>query len=132
MFRRPSLTLLTAVALLVGHLSSVAHLLLVEHQRCPEHGELIHTTRAPARPASAGPGHGVQAVAAAGNAVDGHNDDHCLACATENPTAGAARASARPLILSVQGKAPSAFDRLTPSRTYILRLAPKTSPPSIG
>ncbi len=130
MLRRPSLTLLTAAALLVGHLSSVAHLLLVEHQRCPEHGELIHT-RAPSRLARAA-NHGAQAVVTAASSVDSHNDDHCLGSAAKNLTAGTARADARALILLFPGKALLARDPVTASRPYLLGLAPKTSPPSIG
>jgi len=46
--RRSSLLgLATAATLLLGQVASTVHLVTVEHQSCPEHGELIHA-RGPA------------------------------------------------------------------------------------
>ena len=48
--RRSSLLgLLTGAALLLGQLAGVVHMAAVQHQRCLEHGELVHATARPNR-----------------------------------------------------------------------------------
>jgi len=125
--RRSSLRFLTALALLVGHVSGVAHLLLVEHERCPEHGELVH---AHARPQSR-PSLAAGAVMAPPPQIAADGDDHCLACASQSQSAGAARPVGRPALLLVRMPPVAAREANVPRR-YLLSLAPKTSPPSVG
>jgi hypothetical protein len=126
--RRSSLRLLTALVLLLGHASGVAHLLLVEHARCPEHGELVHArTHPPSRLILA-----ARTAVSAAPLVDGHADDHCLACATQSQSAGAARVAGRPVMLFVRAPLLAARDEANVPRQRLLSLAPKTSPPSIG
>jgi len=102
--RRPKSAMAVFLALLclTGQLSTSAHLLLVRHATCPEHGELIDTTgrglRGPSTPRSvAAAGErataataggtttggaasarlGATAVAAAPGLPAGHGHDHC-------------------------------------------------------
>ena len=52
------------LALLAGQLSGLAHSMAVAHDRCPEHGELIHrAARAPVADAGAALAHGAQPAA---------------------------------------------------------------------
>jgi hypothetical protein len=126
--RRSSFRLLTALALLLGHASGVAHLLLVEHARCPEHGELVHARTHPQARSTVA----ARTVLSAAPLVDGHADDHCLACSTQSQSSGAARVVGRPMMLFVEVPLLAARDEATVPRQRLLRLAPKTSPPSLG
>jgi hypothetical protein len=125
---------------LIAQLSSFAHLALVRHVVCPEHGELIHpdeqapSTSSPAVRvvANAAPAEGVAIEAipeAVGVAVHGH--DHCLVAAHRRE-----RATLVPRSESEIVDDPKAVARLAtrdvprPASVALFVLAPKNSPPA--
>ncbi len=117
-----ALTLLFAV----GQLAGFAHLVLVPHVTCPEHGELMHAEAAPAAPTLAGG----PARAWLNRGARAHGHDHCLAFSSRREDVLAAAGPAAP---EVQAPAPHSAP---PARTpfapplALLRLAPKGSPPA--
>jgi hypothetical protein len=129
-----SLALGLALFALVGQLSSSAHLLLVRHAVCPEHGELIHAASGePRRSEHAKAPDGklalVQASADGDEFADAHG--HCPIATHRRergvPSAAAARIEAadsvRALYIPTQQQA-FAFGGA------LLLLAPKNSPPT--
>ena len=126
--RRSSLLgLLTAAALLLGQLAGVVHMAAVQHQRCLEHGELVHATLRAHRPD--GVGAGTTAMAAGDDEADRH--EHCLAagCGRQGPLA-APSATARTTEPACLPPAPA--DRALALAAPPLGFAPKTSPPARG
>ena len=127
------LGLIAPLALLAGQLSGVVHSMVVEHQRCPEHGELVHRVQTAGRgPAAPDARQHSPAAVAAEAIADRHDDDHCLSLTGRRERTGpSARASAdlgpapRDARLAV---APS--DASRGRGAWLLRLAPKTSPPA--
>jgi hypothetical protein len=122
------LGLATAATLLLGQVASTVHLVAVEHQSCPEHGELIHARGQVPRSA---PDQARTAVAP-DQAPEGgaHAHDPCLATAQES----AAPAGAGPPAGALRGDARRAPD-VPPVRAArpplpLLLVAPKTSPPA--
>jgi len=114
-----------------------AHLLLVQHARCPEHGELVHVEDAAADDASLLLGPGLQlrtdepqVALESAPEVDGHEHDHCVAVLARKTSAPLA--SAGPLLpshgstLSLRGLVQ---DSVLRAPTALYRLAPKNSPP---
>jgi hypothetical protein len=133
MLRRPSLFFgwIVPLALLVGQLSTLAHSMAVAHDRCPEHGELVHRTARSPAPADAGGGmtRAAQAVVVAVTAIAGHGHEHCISfwsrreLVVSPPQPGVAVAppparAVRPIDAPVLGW-----------RSVLLSFAPKTSPP---
>jgi hypothetical protein len=129
------LGVLVPLALLAGQASSIVHSMVVEHQRCREHGELIHRVLIPGASA---------AVAAqpsrdenrnprllAAGVAEGHGHDHCLSASDrrdglrppERPVASMVATPSGPLALAGV-PAPLASGAL-------ILFAPKTSPPPI-
>ncbi len=115
-----------------GQLFSVAHLLLVPHTVCAEHGELIHVegvgSSAPSHEQD--PTHSVYRPASGVDSADVH--DHCLASATrrEKVTLPAVQSASVP----AYGLAASHVrqEALAPPRALgILAFAPKSSPPAL-
>jgi hypothetical protein len=113
---------------LVAQLSDAAHMLLVEHVRCAEHGELTHAPESHARlqgetHRAGGP------IVTPGAALADDEHDHCLICSDRRKLAlvlpavpvvhapGAGQAVARPGYVAW----------IPAQRTY--SFAPKTSPP---
>ena len=118
--------------ILVTQGASFAHLLLVRHAVCPEHGELIHPdevgTAAHVAPAST-PGNGSAAIGAADDAS--HEHGHCTVAvhrrhAISVPPARFIALLARPPVEAVQPPVSAA----RPAAIAIYRLAPKNSPPA--
>jgi hypothetical protein len=123
-----------ALFALIGQLSSSAHLLLVRHAVCPEHGELIHAassepsrtehTKAPEAKASL-----VQASADADELTDGHG--HCSIAAQRRergvPNAASARVAASE---SIVARSAPAQQQVFAFGGALLLLAPKNSPPA--
>jgi len=110
--------------------SSGGHMLLVEHSRCAEHGELVH----------AGESHhheGVSRVETQGptyqNAPDYAADethDHCALAADRHDALGAVSdAQISPFEAGAQWQLRFA-DRFVPVDTQRFRVAPKNSPPA--
>ena len=124
LFARSSLLgVITAAALLFGQLSGVAHLLIVDHQRCLEHGELVHAP-APARD-DARRQHASMIGVEAGET---HAHDHCLCVSSRRDTAlhadVAAGAAIAPAAVHDSSARPA-----PPAATRRWLLAPKNSPP---
>jgi hypothetical protein len=129
------LGVLVPLGLLAGQASSIVHSMVVEHQRCREHGELVHRVLAPggslgaeAQPSRNDTRHPRLLAAAL---AEGHGHDHCLSASDrrdglrppERPVASVAAPPSAPLALA---GAPAPLV----SGTLIL-VAPKTSPPPI-
>ena len=110
---------------LVAQFSQAAHLVLVKHSLCAEHGELVHgSQRALAKDPSRGVPNSVSAAA-----HDGAKDhEHCPALLNNKnrvvPPASADIIHVVPLPPDV-----AMVDTLTPVIVDVLRHAPKNSPP---
>lgn len=141
--RSSLLDVIVPLALLAGQASTIVHSMLVEHQRCREHGELVH------RVLVGGEAAGVEAQRTSeptseqtsddlrrarllpAALAEGHGHDHCLSVSDrrdglrppERPTAAIAAAPSPPL---VPAAAPAP---LAPGA--LILLAPKTSPPRL-
>jgi hypothetical protein len=116
---------------LLVQLGGFAHLALVRHATCAEHGELLHTDEVASDQAAAVLAER-QAVSRGSTPLpDGDTHDHCL-LATAPPACAAvaddqpAATSLPPVEVSV-GFAPEAGSPLERAR---YRLAPKNSPPA--
>ena len=133
----------SAVALasfmVVAQLSTFAHLLLVRHVVCPEHGELIHPDEQGGRAGAAAPSHavakatlpGVSSIQAAAERPATHGHDHCLLAShrRERATLPVCRVSAvisGPKNVGIR----HVEDAPRPATVAIFRLAPKNSPPA--
>jgi hypothetical protein len=129
MLRKRSLLFgwLVPLALLAGQLSGLAHSMAVAHDRCPEHGELIH--RAAGAPAPAAPAHGSQPAALALAAIAGHGHEHCISFWGRRELAGPPQRPrvelAPPPALAMRPIDAPGVD----GRSALLSFAPKTSPP---
>ncbi len=127
---------LSAVALVLvfalGQLGSFAHLALVRHGRCAEHGELIDVhagARGEPPLAVVPPGEGACCGPAALAGADHH--DHCAA-ATQRREQGAAVGpqDGLSLLRPVALRPPHAWQARDWGAGAVYRLAPKTSPPA--
>jgi hypothetical protein len=126
-----SIHALVVAVLCLAQLGVFAHLTLVSHRVCAEHGELIHdgedhAPRAVLERSSAGATIHRRAVA------DAHGHDHCLLAAHRReravlPPASVVASADFPCAEAVLDAAPSA--RALRS-AVLLRFAPKTSPPA--
>jgi hypothetical protein len=116
---------LAALALLAGQLSSVVHLLVVQHQRCPQHGELVHA--AEGTPLASSPRVGDGAALGPAESPEGHGHDHCLYLIHRPEVMAPPGAGA---LVTVLADAPF-LDKIVarPASFPLFRLAPKTSPP---
>jgi hypothetical protein len=118
---------------LVGVLGAYVHFALVDHERCPEHGELIH---------SQGSAFEVSPIVRAWSVDTGpatptfergasseHEHDQCsVSCAHREDRAVASGLSS--LGRKAWGRWPAArFGELIPQQIALGALAPKTSPP---
>jgi hypothetical protein len=121
---------LVPLALLAGQLSGLAHSMAVAHERCPEHGELIHrAARAPAPDAVAELAHGAQPAAVTVAVIAGHGHEHCISFCGRRELAGP---PPRPGIELAPPPALAARPIDAPGldgRSALLSFAPKTSPP---
>lgn len=126
---RPACTLFGMLALLLQG-SSGGHMLLVEHTRCAEHGDLVHGDEAH-RHAAAEPGE-THELALEAYPTEGSSEahGHCALCADRRDAP--AVVSEATLIASVPRALEPALARVaTPgSSTQRFRLAPKNSPPA--
>src|SRR5438309_4360346 len=78
---------LVPLALLAGQLSALAHSMAVAHDRCPEHGELIHRV-AGAPGAGAALAHRAQPAVITMAAIAGHGHEHCISFWARRELAG--------------------------------------------
>ncbi len=132
MLRRPSLFFgwIVPLALLAGQLSTLAHSMAVAHDRCPEHGELVHRT---AGSLALTAGHDVARdlgpALEAMTSIAGHGHEHCISLWGRREFVGppprpSVEIAPPPAIAALSIDAP-AFD----GRGVWLSFAPKTSPP---
>jgi hypothetical protein len=125
-----------AVLVVFTQFSSFAHMLLVRHATCPEHGELIHPDEDGAAPAhhdavashdkSQGP-----SIESGPESANGHGHDHCAVLAHRRDSTTLAAASNCPLPVPPPALAGIDGHRqiLTPASFALYLLAPKNSPP---
>jgi hypothetical protein len=125
-----SLAAALAAVALVGQLASFAHLALVRHVTCAEHGELIEVGRERALTAAAP--HAAGAIVASTATSEAHGHDHCLLAPMRRD--GLARVAPRALDcahVDAYGTIGRAVDRQVPPPIAVIRLAPKSSPPLV-
>jgi hypothetical protein len=119
-----------ATVALAGQVTSFAHLVLVRHVTCAEHGELVEVgkTHVVARPAH-GPSQPIDAFVAAA-AADEHGHEHCLIAPMRRDriAAGAPESFDSAHIDAYGTVGVIVADEVTPPIAVIL-LAPKNSPP---
>jgi hypothetical protein len=106
----------------------IAHLAVVRHTTCLEHGELIHAgPSSPSKAAAATETGARLATAALPALTDGH--DHCLACATRRAVV-ADRAVSSVAVGPEGASSAPALPTAPGGSGALFRLAPKTSPPA--
>ena len=110
--------------------SNGGHMLVVEHSRCAEHGELVHGGDAHPHVAAAHT-HG-DSAAVHGTPDDGSNEahEHCALSVDRRdaPLSIVARVVSTRSVPAAPDLA--VVDAVVVARTVLLRLAPKTSPPA--
>ncbi len=121
---------LIPLVLLAGQLSALAHSMAVAHDRCPEHGELIHRAAGSPTPDHGTElGHGARPAIVTMAAIVGHGHEHCISFWARRELAGPPpRPSielAPPPALAVRPIDAPGLD----GRSTLLSFAPKTSPP---
>lgn len=124
------LAALLAVVALAGQLASFAHLVLVRHVTCAEHGEMIEIGSAATSVAVTTPREAAPAMRAATSPAAAHDHEHCLIspmrrdrlAATASVWQEAARVDADDAIGVTH-------DRAVPPPIAAIILAPKSSPP---
>jgi hypothetical protein len=118
--------------LIAAHLSSFAHMVLVQHSACPEHGELVHHADPAENVAPAPRPDTVTPTVAVANALaeTEASHDHCLVLANRREekmfvATSVALGNIIALPMSVGDMETTPF----PSTSRLYRLAPKNSPP---
>jgi hypothetical protein len=129
---RRAMALGLAVLCVTVHLSSFAHLLVVRHVTCLEHGEIIHGVEAQAKTPTrrrAEIGHSSLEVPVTASAA--HRHEQCLVWAHRRERANLERASFS-LPVETPPRIALDFDSVDPrpSSAAIFLLAPKNSPPA--
>jgi hypothetical protein len=120
---------LLAVVALAGQVSSFAHLVLVRHVTCAEHGELVELGREHAT-ASAAPTRQASATVAAAAAESGHGHEHCLiAPMRRDRLAASAPAALDSAHIDAYGTIGVLVADAVPPPIAVIFLAPKNSPP---
>jgi hypothetical protein len=119
-----------AVLALAGQLASFAHLALVRHVTCAEHGELIEVGSA-ATSAAATPRDVPPAVSAAASAGAAHDHEHCLISPMRRDRiASAASASQHAARVDSYDSIGIGRTRTVAPPIAAIVLAPKSSPPT--
>jgi hypothetical protein len=114
-----------------AQLSSFAHLLLVRHALCPEHGELIHASERPTLHTRSEQGLATAALARESGAQSALDHQHCpLALQSRERVALLAHAAS--VFLPLASPQLALRSQLLPdaSMRELFRLAPKGSPPA--
>jgi hypothetical protein len=109
--------------------SSGGHMLLVEHTRCAEHGELVHGSEAHAHRSHAPSAAEGSATVEAHEAGADDSHEHCLLCADRRATAAA---SAGSVVIDIRTRdaAPGLRTVHELAGPPQHRIAPKNSPPA--
>jgi hypothetical protein len=118
-----------AVVALAGQLSSFAHLVLVRHVTCAEHGEMVEVGNEQDLVATTANEEAPAAVAATSPA-DAHGHDHCLIVPMRREHAALGTAgSFDSAHLDAYGTIGHGGDSLISPPIALILLAPKNSPP---
>lgn len=120
---------IAAALALCSQLFALAHLWLVPHTRCAEHGETVHDDGHAVQPRIAAPERTDLSASPAtpeGATDDGH--DHCQLL-TDRRELAAERGTIVVRAWSFEGATFPLVERTAPSRA-VYRLAPKVSPPA--
>jgi hypothetical protein len=133
--RRVGAVVAVATLALVGQLLGLAHLFLIEHARCPEHGDTVHVRRGSedGHADAAAPTTGYALAGADGDVRPGdaadHGDDHCQLWTERRDRA--------PVLTGLSTPMPSyaALDAIVPGVAPapprpLFHLAPKAGPPA--
>ena len=124
------LAALTVLLIALAPLGRVAHLVIVPHEYCAEHGELVHVEGDGAHTS-----HGDSAKLASIESVSSESDDaheHCALAGTSSRDI-AVVASSRSVVLAVDAPSSLVIQSAEPEpRAFrlILLIAPKASPPA--
>jgi hypothetical protein len=125
---------LLATALVLGDVSPLLHVLFVEHETCPEHGELVDVrTDSEARSRFVEELH-QRALASSSEprrSPTDHDHDHCTIAAH---VASPALAAGAEIALDIERPASrsSVADLDASPQKRVLLIAPKTSPPALS
>lgn len=113
-----------------GQLAGVAHMALVRHVTCPEHGELLHAED-DGTPSAPTPADGTASLAAlTEDSESSHGHDHCaVAIQRRAQTMPVSRVAVAHTVSPVTE---ASNERAAPAMPLgaIYRLAPKSSPPA--
>lgn len=125
--------MLLALLALGGQLLGTAHLLLMPHAVCAEHGELIHLHDGVAAEDAAHHESPVTTQLSVPEAAEADAHEHCLASALRRDQLALYEAPST-LILVSASQAVARVERSVhaPKSVAILLLAPKSSPPSLA
>lgn len=126
-----------ACFVVLSQLSAFLHFVVVSHDVCPEHRELVHSASGEgaaaahsADPAAHARDDSVDTAESSRSPDTGHGHDHCIVCALrrEHATLGRA-ASPVPPSLGPEPLLAGHASALIPSPIPLYLLAPKNSPP---
>ncbi len=134
MLRKRSLFfgLIVPLALLAGQLSTLAHSMAVAHDRCPEHGELVHRVAGAAPVAAnvdAASARAASPAILAVTSIVGHGHEHCISFWGRREVVGAPPRPTAELAPPPAISTPSIDAPAHGERSVLLSFAPKTSPP---
>jgi hypothetical protein len=127
---KPWLRASVAVACVLAQLAGVAHLLLVRHATCAEHGEIVHLDATHGDAGEDAPtGHA--ALRAADGLGEAHEHDHCVVASGRRAVAGKHDETRGVQPPDPPSLHPQRVDRSvsTPSALAVYLVAPKCSPP---
>jgi hypothetical protein len=130
-FGRCAVVLALALGCLTGQLSGLAHWLVVPHETCPEHGELVHGDAAPAeleRPSGARAE--TPLLRAAKSPAGAHGHDHCIVSLLRHATAPASRPYVPAHVEPPRVAARLAHEDAPLALVPLFLIAPKNSPPA--
>ena len=128
--RRSRTAVAAAVLCLLAQVFATVHLVVVRHEVCADHGEVVHAggDHGDAPAGAAGTGDATIQARAAADAGHGDDDDHCRLLTERRAAGGGGSPSlhATPGVIEAKAAMPESL----PARTSALyRLAPKISPP---
>ncbi len=109
---------------------SLAHMAVVRHEICAEHGEAVDVFHDAAHSHAVAVASKVRTVESRGDADSHEGHDHCqLACNRRNATCVESSSSVPAAIVSIASATSAFVERSTPT-IALLDLAPKSSPPA--
>lgn len=130
------LALVGALSLVLPVLAQAGHFALVAHERCSEHGDLVH--REHASEGHAGSHETAGATRSPGTRgawvedADGHGEhEHCGALACQGPAVALGGPCPDVTVLTSAAEPVAAARASADARGLLLGLAPKTSPPGV-